>query len=318
MFGKKQTAEEKAAVEAIYRDASTGLDVEQKMPGKRPLRGNQPREPQYYKTATNLMALNYRVYIMSMKEKVGYSLLAFAVGAAVGYIFYGGLATDDLGQPTILTYILNTIIMSVTGFVFARIFLPMRTEQLKKGRQEKLKTQFRDMLEAFSTSLGAGRNVKDSFSAAYDDLGNQYESTAFILQELFIINHGIINGQAVEDMLEDFGYRSGIEDISNFANVFKICYRRGGNIKDTVKSTCDIIGDKMSIMQTIETTVTSSKSELNLMLVLPVLMIMLMKGSSEDFARNFASPAGILSTTVALILTVVAYLIGKKVMDIKV
>ena len=74
----------------------------------------------------------------------------------------------------------------------------------------------------------------------------------------------------------------------------------------------------MAIQEEIETTVTSSKSELSLMLVLPILMIVLMKSSSPDFAANFASLTGIMSTTVALVFVVAAYLLGQKILDIKV
>jgi len=48
-------------------------------------------EPQYYMSATNMQMLNYKVYYMSKLEKILYFLLAFIVGAAVGYLFYGGV-----------------------------------------------------------------------------------------------------------------------------------------------------------------------------------------------------------------------------------
>ncbi len=275
-------------------------------------------EPQYYKTATNIDALNYRVYHMSAVETLGYGFLAFVIGALVAYAFYGGIGKDEFNNPTLVTYIIDVVVMVITGTIAATVFVPMRTRQLQKARVDKLKKQFRDMLETFSTSLGAGRNVVDSFKSSYEDLGNQYEEGAFILNELFIINVGVDNGENLEELLDDFGKRSGCEDIENFANVFRIAYRRGGNIKDTVRNSCDIISDKMAIQEEIETTVTSSKSELNLMLVLPILMIVLMKSSSPDFAANFASLTGIMSTTVALVFVVVAYLLGQKILDIKV
>lgn len=49
-------------------------------------------------------------------------------------------------------------------------FIPMRIEQIIKKQQKRLRTQFRDMLEAFNTSLGAGKNVVDSFHTVYGDL----------------------------------------------------------------------------------------------------------------------------------------------------
>ncbi len=281
-------------------------------------KNNTGTEPQYYKTAINIDAMNYRVYYMGAMEKLGYVVLSFAVGALVAYAFYGGIGKDEFNNPTLLTYIIDAVVMGVTGTIAVILFIPMRTKQLQKARVDKLKRQFRDMLETFSTSLGSGHNVTDSFKTAYEELGNQYEEGSFILNELFLINEGARNNETLEDLLLDFGRRSGCEDIENFANVFQIAYRRGGNIKDTVRNSCDIISDKMAIQEEIETTVTSSKSELSLMLVLPILMIVLMKSSSPDFAANFSSLTGVISTTIALVFVVAAYLLGKKILDIKV
>ena len=272
-------------------------------------------EPQYYKSAINTSVLNYRVYYLSRMEKVLYFLLAFIVGAAVGYIFFGGMGKNEFGEPTLTTYVLNIAIPVIVGMIAGKIFLPVRQEQILKNRKNKLRKQFRDMLECFSTSLSAGHNVTESFSNAYTDLNNQYEEGSFILDELKLINTGITNGVNAEDLMTDFGKRSGIQDIEDFASVFEISYRRGGNIKDVIRNTYEILSDKMTIEEEIETMVTGSKSELNLMLVLPVAMVALIKGSSPEFAANFASPAGIASTIIGLVFTAAAYLIGRKILD---
>lgn len=276
------------------------------------------QEPQYYKSATNIPVLNYRVYRMSRLEKVLYAALAFVVGALVGYLFYGGIGVDEFGNPTTLTYLLNTVIMVVTGVVAARLFLPIRNEQLRVARQNKLKSQFRDMLEAISTSLSAGKNVQDSFAAVYADLKNQYEEDAFILQELYVINAGLVNGITIEQLLDDFGKRSGCEDIQDFASVFEICYRKGGNIRDTIRNTYDILSDKMAIAEEIETVVTGSKSEQSLMLIMPVVLIGMIKFGSPEFAANFVTSSGLAATTIALVLFVASYFLGRLVLDIKV
>ena len=61
----------------------------------------EPPEPQYYTSATNMPTLNYKVYYMSKVEKLLYSLLAFAVGAGVGYLFYGGMGKNEFGDHNI-------------------------------------------------------------------------------------------------------------------------------------------------------------------------------------------------------------------------
>ena len=253
------------------------------------------KEPQYYLSATNMRTLNYKVYYMSGAEKVLYFLMGFIVGAFVGYLFYGGLAKDAYGDPTVTTHILNLLISGAAGIAAGCAFLPIRTDMIQKARTKKLKAQFRDMLEAFNTSLGAGKNVTDSFHSVYDDLKVQYEEDAYILKELEVILSCMNNNVDLEVPLADFGARSGVDDIVSFANVFQICYRKGGN-----------------------TIVTGARSEQYLMLIMPVLLIGMIKTMSADFAANFATPSGIIATTVGIIMFVTAYLVGRAVLNIKI
>ena len=278
----------------------------------------KPVEPQYYRSATNLPAYNYKVYHMRPLEKALYFLAAFVVGAAVGYLFYGGIGVDEFGNPTTLTWILNFFFCGVAGFVAGRCFAPVRRKAIIAKRQRMLKNQFRDMLEAISTSISAGNNVTDAFRSAYEDLKIQYEEDAFILKELEIILSGMNNNVDLVDLLQDFGARSGCEDIASFANVFKICYEKGGNIKETIRTTHDILSDKMEITEDIETIVTSNKTEQKIMVAMPIALIGVIKMMSPEFAANYTTLSGVISTTVAVILFVAAYYIGKIVLDIKI
>jgi tight adherence protein B len=63
---------------------------------------------------------------------------------------------------------------------------------------------------------------------------------------------------------------------------------------------------------------TSAKSELNIMMLMPVLMIAMFKTMSPEFGNNFSTPAGIFATTVSLIIYGSAYMIGKRIMEIKI
>lgn len=278
----------------------------------------KPLEPQYYRAATGDRTINYHVYYLSSIEKILYFIVGFVAGAAVGYLFYGGIAKDEYGDPTQLTYILNIVIVLLCGTVCGRLFLPIRQKQILRDRQKKLKIQFRDMLEALSTALGAGKNVPESFASIYVDMKNQYEEDAFILCELEIINNGMNNGINLEELINDFGKRSNCSDIEDFANVFEISYRKGGNVKETIRNTCSILTDKMSIVEEIETTVAGSKNEQYVMLVLPIILVGMIKLSSPDFAKNFTTLSGIVSTTIAIVLFAVSYFVGQKLLDIKV
>ena len=145
------------------------------------------KEPEYFSSATNMPTLNYNVYYMKPLEKVLTFLVAFAAGAFVGYLFYGGIGKDEFGQATVLTWVLNITIPFVVGIVAGKLFLPIRVKSIIEKRKKELNHQFRDMLEALTTSLGAGKNVNDSFFGIYEDLKTQYQSDAYILKELEVI-----------------------------------------------------------------------------------------------------------------------------------
>ena len=276
------------------------------------------QEPQYYLSATNVPTYNYKVYYMKPMEKVLYFVLAFVVGAAVGYLFYGGIGKDEFGQATTLTHILDIVISSIVGIAAGIMYLPIRTKQILNKKRNDLKLQFRELLDALSTSLGSGKNVMDAFKSAYDDLSIIYSEEASIIQELSVIIDGIHNNVDVEKSLMDFGLRSGIEDIESFANVFETCYRKGGNIKDIIKNTQQIITEKMEVEMEIQTVVAASSNEQMIMTVLPIGLIAIIKMMSPEFAGNFVTPVGLIATTIAIVMFVAAYFVGKKILAIKI
>lgn len=277
-----------------------------------------PLEPQHYESPTGIPTYNYKVYYMSKAEKIIYFLIAFIVGAAVGYLFYGGIGKDDLGNATTVTYVLDIIVCVLVGGIAGKMFLPIRTQQIIKKRKNDLKLQFRELLDALATSIGSGKNIVDSFKSAYDDLSIIYNEDASIIKELAIILDGNNNNIEIEKSLMDMGLRSGIDDIVSFANVFETCYRKGGDIKDVIKNTQQIINEKMEVQMDIETIVTSSKNEENVMTVLPIALIALIKLMSPEFSANFVTPVGIISTTIAIVMFVIARKVGQKVLDIKI
>ena len=180
----------------------------------------KPEEPQYYMSRVQMPVMNYKVYHMGAVEKILTFMLAFVIGAAVAYLFYGGLFKDEYGNATTSTWISNIVIMLVVGIIAGRMFVPIRTKSIIDKNQRKLKEQFRSMLEAVNTSLGAGNNAIDSFESAYRDLRVQYEEDAFILKELNVILVSNRNNIDIETVLKDFGERSGIDDIKSFASVY--------------------------------------------------------------------------------------------------
>ena len=243
--------------------------------------------------------IDYNYYEFSKIEQIGYYILGAVVSAIVAYIFY------------------ESIIMSIiAGVIAGFIYLPIRKNQIIEKRKNKLLIQFKDMLESLNTSIGAGLNIMDSFSNAATDMAAQFNEDSYICKELKIINAGIYNNINVEELLLDLGERSGIADIVSFANVFDTCYRKGGNIKEVIKNTYTIICDKIDIQLEIKTMVSGKKGEQTAMMVMPVVFVFLLKSLGTEVI-DLTSAIGRVTTTVAIVIFVISYFIGKKILDIK-
>ncbi len=257
------------------------------------------KEPYIPKVGIMGVGIDYNVYEFKLSEKVLYFILGAVVSAVVAYIFYEAL-------------IVSLIVGIAAGFAF----LPIRKKQIIEKRRHKLLMQFKDMLESLNTSIGAGLNIMDSFANAASDMAAQYGEESLIYEELKIINSGIYNNINVEELLLDMGERSQIADIISFANVFDTCYRKGGNIKEVIKNTYSIICDKVDIQLEIKTMVAANKGELTAMTVMPIIFVFLLKSLGTEVI-DLTSVTGRITTTVAIIIFVAAYFVGKKILDIK-
>lgn len=244
-------------------------------------------------------AVDYNIYTPSKKEKILWFLIGLAASGAVLYIFYESLAAS-----------------LIVGSICGAFFVPLQTKQTIKKRKQKLSLQFRELLDALSSSVAAGKNIQDAFQGAVDDLAIQFTKDSDIVRELEMICSGMYNNIPIEDLLTNFAMRSGVEDIANFANVFATCYRKGGNINEVIKNTAEIIGDKIEIKMELETMVAGQKNEMNIMLVMPLLFIIVMKSMGGGLI-DLSTPKGILAVTAALAIFIIAYFVGQWITDIK-
>ena len=278
---------------------------------------NAVEEPEYIISPINTRLLNYKVYKMSAKEKLLYALIGFVAGGLIGLLFYGGLFKGDNGAATRATYISNVIVFSLAGVIADKIFIPLMKKSLQTKRLSKLKIQFRDFLSAMSNSMSSGMNVNESLIAAREDLTIQYSEEAYIVVEVVEMINGIQNNIPIEDTIKNFGERSGIDDISNFGIVFSVCYRTGGNLKDIIRRSTDIISEKMIIMEEIETKITSNKMQMKVMMIIPIVMMALLKTMSSEFAESYSTVIGVICITVSMGFFVGAYILGNKIMNIQ-
>ena len=275
------------------------------------------RGPQFIPSALNTPMINYNEYYMNGTEKFLTFLVCFVCGGLVGLIFYGNQFLDEDGNTTRASMIGNIFIFVIVGLIAVKVLFPMRTEQLRAKRRNELREQFRSFLGTLAVSLSSGMNMMDSLLSSYDDLRLQYSDKAYIVFEVKEMIDGMQNNVPIEQMMSSLGERSSIDDIKSFGVVFDLCYRAGGNMKDIVRRTSDIISEKIEIEAEIDTALTSNKSQFMIMMIIPVGMVLMIRTMMSSFASSFSTVPGVIAMTVAIGIFIGAYKLGTKLMDIK-
>lgn len=189
-----------------------------------------------------------------------------------------------------------------------------------KKRKGKLLHQFNEMLYALSGSLQAGKSIETSFIAIYKDLELLYpDPKTEIMRELRFIAANLNAGVPLEMMLNDFAARSHEEDIETFVDIYTTTKQMGGNLVQVIRSTSEIIADKMAVHNDIEVAISSAKFEHKTLMFIPVGVILMIRTIAPGYLDSlYGSVPGVILSTVSLILIGIAWFTGGKITDIKI
>ena len=125
--------------------------------------------------------------------------------------------------------------------------------------------------------------------------------------------------QNLEDLLQSLAIRSGIEDIRNFAEIFAVSKRSGGNLIAIIRNTVQSISQKNETRKEIQVVLSAKKMEQNMMSVIPCLILFYVQTVSPGFLDSmYHNAAGVFIMSVSLMVYGGAVLWGRKIVDIEV
>ena len=96
---------------------------------------------------------------------------------------------------------------------------------------------------------------------------------ATILVELDGIIAKFHNAVPLSQAFADFAQRSGLEDVASFASIYATIEGKSSRADEIIRETQQIIADKMEIEMEIDTLMTAAKSEVNIMLFMPLVIL---------------------------------------------
>ena len=213
--------------------------------------------------------------------------------------------------------------VSIIGGLVIAVFQEKNyAKSVVRKRQSRLRLQFKEFLEIVSISVsgGSGRSMENAVVDSLRELKMIFNSDSDIVREIgLIVTDYEQAGIPMSRGFEEFGERSGIDDVSSFAAIYKTIEGKTSDFGYIVSQTREIIKDKAEITMEIETSITSAKSEAYMMLVLPLILVAAMSTMGSGFLDAlFTTAIGRASATVGVICTFVSYVIAVRAAEIEV
>jgi tight adherence protein B len=157
---------------------------------------------------------------------------------------------------------------------------------LRNRRSRRLEEQFRDGLQCLLASLEAGYSVENSIAHAAEDLTRMLGTREPITEEFLRMTRKMQSGSTAEEAFEVFGERSGVADIRNFAGIFTMAKRTGGDVVKVVRAVTDTLYEKQEVYREIQTVLLAKQFEVGIMKAMPYLML----GYFLFFSPGFLAP----------------------------
>lgn len=247
------------------------------------------------------MKTDYGHYRFTLKEMAKYLAQSVLLGGTVNYLFYQ--------SPWLL----------LLQIPFSAVYLKIKKKQLIQERKKQLNYQFKDALNAMSVAVQAGYSVENAVTACVRDLEGMYEKGTDIVEEFRWMEHQKNVSVPVEELFWQFGERSGIEDIQNFASVFYTAKRTGGDMEKIIQQVARMLGDKIDVKKEIETAVSAKKSEQWIMSLMPAGIILYLQVTSPGFLSVlYGNWFGVCMMTACAGIYGAAWWMGKRIVDIEV
>lgn len=202
--------------------------------------------------------------------------------------------------------------MCLPGYFY---FLELQGERRRKEEREYV-LEFKECILNIATSLRAGYAVENAFRDCEKDMIVMFGEKSRIVREIRLINHEIKNSIPIEALLVKMGERSGIEEITEFSQVFRIAKRSGGNMPEIIHSTAKMIGRRIETEEEIKVFLASKRLQQRIMNVMPMAVIFYMEVTSPGyFDALYHNFRGIALMSLCLLIYLTAYVLSKRILE---
>lgn len=241
----------------------------------------------------------YEHYTLSRHEWFLYSAQGIVVAAIFVYVFY------------------RSLLLFLVALIPAACYPLWKRKELIKKQKQRLTVEFRDAILAMAAALRAGYAVENALMEAVRELRVLY-GESMMVKELEDMIHKIRLNQPVEKLFLELGKRSGVQAMEEFAQVFAVAKKNGGELTQIVERTVQVIGDKIQVQSEIEVMTAARRYEQKIMNWMPIFLVLYLDFTSPGFFQILYTTAmGRVVMTGCLGVYVLAVWMAEKILKIE-
>lgn len=247
-----------------------------------------------------------------MKKEIEYSTYFFRKKEWIYYMFLGVLQVILLSKC-----FYDSMFASFLFLPFIYLYLEKKRRELCCKRKNQLEKEFRDVILSVLGNIQAGYSVENAFQEAYQDIVMLYGTESNMACELRLLRQKLRMNQPIEQALQNLADRSEITDIKDFAEVFRIAKRTGGDLKEMISNTACILRDKQEVRREIDTILAQKELELKIMRYIPFVIVGYLSLTSRGyFDVLYHNIFGVLVMTGCLAVYLLAVFLAEKILTI--
>ena len=202
--------------------------------------------------------------------------------------------------------------LSAVGY----LYYIQKKKELAAADVKVLESQFGEAIRGVDTALKAGYSVENAFVQSGRDMERQYGKDSFIHEEMETIRRGLVINITLEELLTDLAARSGSEAIEDFAKVFVIAKRFGGNMSEVISAAVETISLRIETRDEIATAISGKKMEQNIMKIMPFGILAYVGVSSPGYFDSlYGNLTGVAIMSGLLAVYILAYFLGDKILN---
>lgn len=243
-----------------------------------------------------------RTYKLSKTENTVLIIFTVLAGLAISFLMY------------------RNVLFSVVVIPLLPRIRSMVCISLAERRRQKYMDEFKDFLFMASTSIGAGRSMKDAINESIPSLRSIHGQDSILAGELSKAYERMeVGGENDITVLKELAEASGEEDVYDFVTIYSICKTTGASLIIALSRAASVIIDKMTIDREVREIVKRKKSEGMIIFIMPVLVILFLNLCAPDYiAPLYETFSGRLIMTAVIICNAGIYSLIQKIVIIEI